>query len=218
MDDLRANPAPLGLMGFGMTTVLLNLHNAGFFGMDDLIIAMGLFYGGLAQVIAGIMEYRRGDTFATTAFTSYGLFWLSLVYIILAGNFESLTVGSDSVYMGWYLMMWGVFTAYMFVGTLRKPRALQVVFGSLTLLFVLLAIGDWTGNGTITEIAGWEGIACGFSAIYLAAADVLNDVFGRTVLPIGEPGHKVDDAWHDMPPLEPTVPHPFIDRLPDFED
>lgn len=208
MEDIRANPAPLGLMGFGMTTVLLNLHNAGFFEMDDLIIALGLFYGGMAQVIAGVMEYRRGDTFGTTAFTSYGLFWLSLVYIIVAGNFETLTVGHDVGFMGWYLIMWGLFTGFMFLGTLRKNRALQVVFGTLTVLFVLLAIGDWTGNETVTTIAGWEGIVCGMSAIYLAAAGVLNETFGRSVLPIGAIAPIAPVRVDEMPPLEPTVPHP----------
>lgn len=186
MRDLRANPAPLGLMGFGMTTVLLNLHNAGFFGTDDLIVAMGIFYGGMAQILAGVMEFRKGNTFGTTAFTSYGLFWLSLVYILVAGGFESLTLGHDAGFMGWYLLLWGVFTAFMFLGTLRKNRALQFVFGSLTVLFLLLAIGDWTANETITRIAGFEGIVCGLSAMYLAMAEVLSESLGRTVLPIGE--------------------------------
>ncbi len=186
MSDTRANPAPLGLMGFGMTTVLLNIHNAGFFEMDPLIIGMGIFYGGIAQVIAGIMEFRKGNTFGTTAFTSYGLFWLSLIYIVLVGD-------ADPTFMGWYLFMWGLFTAYMFLGTLNKNRALQFVFGSLAVLFFLLAIGDWFDLGTVTEIAGWEGIVCGFSAIYLAAAEVLNETYGRTVLPIG-PMQAVPDT------------------------
>lgn len=209
MTDVRANPAPLGLMGFGMTTVLLNIHNIGFFEMDQLILAMGIFYGGLAQVIAGIMEFRKGNTFGTTAFTSYGLFWLSLVWIIAARGGESFGIGNDAGYMGWYLFMWGVFTAYMFLSTLTKNRALMFVFGSLTVLFWLLAIGDWTGNETITQIAGWEGVICGFSAIYLAAADVLNEDFGRTILPVG----PIGAAKAVMPPLEPTVPHPHDDHI-----
>jgi len=180
MDDLRANPAPLGLMGFGMTTVLLNIHNAGFFDVDAIVLAMGIFYGGIAQVIAGMMDFRRGDTFGTTAFTSYGLFWLTLVYILLFGP-------ADKTYMGWYLFMWGIFTAYMFLGTLRKNRAVQFVFGSLAVLFFLLALGDWFDATWITRVAGWEGIVCGLSAIYLAAAEVLNETYGREVLPIGEP-------------------------------
>lgn len=178
MENLRANPAPLGLMGFGMTTILLNLHNAGFFELDDAILAMGIFYGGLAQIIAGIMEFRNRNTFGLTAFTSYGLFWLSLVYIVRFGE-------ADPAFLGWYLFLWGVFTAYMFVATLNKNRALQVVFLTLALLFFALAIGEWTGNETITEIAGWIGLLSGSAAFYTAAAEVLNETYGRVMLPVG---------------------------------
>jgi len=179
----RANPAPLGLMGFGMTTVLLNLHNAGFFEVGAMIIAMGFFYGGMAQVFAGIMEFRKANTFGTTAFTSYGLFWISLgmIWVLETSGF----IAEDTNYLAWYLFMWGIFTAYMYIGTLKLNRALQVVFGSLTILFVLLAIGRWADSEVITKIAGWEGIVCGFSAIYAAAAQVLNEVYGRQVLPLG---------------------------------
>ena len=161
MND-RANPAPLGLMGFGMTTVLLNIHNAGFFGegVDTMILAMGIFYGGIAQVIAGIMEFRKNNLFGMTAFISYGSFWLTFVFIVLWG-------GADSGFLGWYLFLWGLFTAYMYLNTLNKNRALQVIFGTLVILFWLLAIGHWvTGDAadTIIKIAGWEGIFCGGSA------------------------------------------------------
>jgi succinate-acetate transporter protein len=183
MDNDLANPAPLGLMGFGMTTVLLNLHNAGLWGLDSMILAMGIFYGGVAQVIAGVLEFRRGNTFGTTAFTSYGLFWLTLVFLLIApkmGWWDAPVSGA----MVAYLVMWGLFTFLMFVSTLRLNRAVQVVFLSLTVLFGLLAIADATGNGTIRMIAGIEGIFCGFSAIYLAMAEVMNEYYGRTVLPI----------------------------------
>jgi hypothetical protein len=178
MDNIRANPAPLGLMGFGMTTVLLNLHNAGFFEVDATILAMGIFYGGLAQIIAGIMEFRKGNTFGLTAFTSFGFFWLTLVYILIDG-------GVNAAFMGWYLFLWGVFTAYMFLATLNKNRALQVVFFSLAVLFFLLAAAHWMDSGVVTQIAGWVGIFTGLSAFYLAAAEVLNETYGRHVLPIG---------------------------------
>ncbi len=184
MKDEFANPAPLGLMGFGMTTVLLNLHNAGLWPIDSMILGMGIFYGGLAQVVAGIMEFRKGNTFGTTAFTSYGFFWLTLVFLLLApawGWWEAPT--SDA--MSAYLFMWGLFTAFMFVSTLRLNRAVQFIFGSLTLLFWLLALRDLTGNGVIGDIAGIEGIICGASAIYLAMAEVINEYYGRVVLPIG---------------------------------
>jgi succinate-acetate transporter protein len=181
--DLTANPAPLGLMGFGMTTVLLNLHNAGIFGLGSMILAMGIFYGGMAQVFAGWMEWKKGNTFGTTAFMSYGLFWLSLVGLIAL---PEMGVGNPptSYAMASYLAMWGTFTAIMFIGTLKMNRALQLVFGSLALLFFLLALGDYTGNSTITHIAGIEGIVCGASAIYAALAQVLNEVYGKTVAPL----------------------------------
>ncbi|AST90938.1 MULTISPECIES: acetate uptake transporter [Sutcliffiella] len=183
--EVTANPAPLGLMGFGMTTVLLNIHNAGFFALDAMILGMGIFFGGLAQVIAGIMEFKKNNTFGTTAFTSYGFFWLSLValnMIPLMGYGEA----ASSTSMAAYLFMWGLFTLFMFIGTLRINVALQVVFGTLTILFFLLAIGNFTGSSLILTIAGYEGIICGFTAIYAAMAQVLNEVYGKTVLPIGE--------------------------------
>lgn len=182
--DTTANPAPLGLLGFGMTTVLLNLHNAGFFGLDTMILGMGIFYGGIAQVIAGIMEWKKKNTFGTTAFTSYGLFWLTLVALLVLPKMGWGTAPSKEG-MSAYLFMWGLFTACMFVGTLKLNRALQVVFGSLVVLFWLLALGDITENATIKTIAGYEGIFCGLSAIYTAIAQILNEVYNKTILPLG---------------------------------
>lgn len=182
--DVTANPAPLGLLGFGMTTVLLNIHNAGFFPLDSMILAMGIFYGGLAQVIAGIMEWKKNNTFGTTAFTSYGLFWMTLVGLKVMPELK-MGVAANSTAMAAYLFMWGLFTLVMFIGTLRINKALQVVFGTLTILFMLLALGNFTGSSSILTFAGYEGIFCGFSAIYAALAQVLNEVYGKTVLPIG---------------------------------
>ncbi len=184
-NDTTANPAPLGLLGFGMTTVLLNFHNAGYYPMDSMILAMGIFYGGLAQIFAGLLEWKKGNTFGTTAFTSYGIFWLVLVALIILPKTSLGIVATDKATMGTFLALWGVFTLLMFVGTLRSTKALQFVFGSLALLFFLLAIGDWTGIEKITRIAGIEGIVCGLSAIYTALAQVLNEVYGKTVLPLG---------------------------------
>ena len=180
-----ANPGPLGLLGFGMTTVLLNLHNAGFLPLSIVIVAMGIALGGLAQIIAGIRELCQGNTFAGTAFTAYGLFWWSLVVIWVNPFAEAGMEGASKAAMGWYLLLWGIFTAFMFVGTLKHNRATQVVFGSLTVLFLLLALGDFTGNHTITMIAGFEGIFCGLSAIYSAVGQIVNGEFGKTVLPLG---------------------------------
>ncbi|GAA4502795.1 acetate uptake transporter [Pseudaeromonas paramecii] len=186
MNGNLANPAPLGLMGFGMTTVLLNIHNAGFISLSAMILAMGLAYGGAAQVIAGILEFKKGNTFGLTAFTSYGFFWLSLVALLVLPKL-GWADAADATAMGFYLLVWGIFTLFMFLGTLKGPKALQFVFGSLVVLFFLLAIKDFTGNAALGTLAGFEGIVCGASAIYLAMAEVLNEKFGRSVLPIGEP-------------------------------
>ncbi len=182
--DTTANPAPLGLLGFGMTTVLLNLHNAGLFELNAMILGMGIFYGGMAQVIAGIMEWKKKNTFGTTAFTSYGLFWLTLVALLVLPKLNWAAPTSKGA-MGAYLVMWGLFTLVMFIGTLRLNRALQFVFLSLTILFFLLAAGDFTGVTGITRLAGWEGIICGASAIYTGLAQVLNEVYGRPLWPLG---------------------------------
>src|SRR5258707_269344 len=161
LKDTTANPAPLGLLGFGMTTVLLNLHNA------------------------GIMEWRKGNTFATTAFLSYGLFWFSLVALIILPKLGWATASNDTA-MAAYLFMWGLFTAVMFIGTLRLHVAGQVVFGSLTILFFLLAIGDFINAGPgFKHFTGYEGSFCGLSATYAGLAQVLNEVFGKVILPLG---------------------------------
>ncbi len=118
-----ANPAPLGLMGFGMTTILLNLHNIGMFPMDGIILAMGIFYGGIAQIFAGLLEYKKGNTFGLTAFTSYGSFWLTLVALLLLPKM-GLAEATEAHFLGVYLGLWGIFTLFMFFGTLRRqPRA-----------------------------------------------------------------------------------------------
>jgi len=184
LKDVTANPAPLGLIAFGMTTVLLNLHNAGLFPLNTMILAMGIFYGGLAQVIAGIMEWKKGNTFGATAFTSFGFFWLSLVGLLVMPKMGWGDAAGTTA-MAAYLAIWGIFTLVMFFATLKLNRALQFVFGSLAILLFLLAIGDATGNVVITRIAGFEGIIVGISALYAGLAQVLNEVYGRTIAPIG---------------------------------
>jgi uncharacterized protein len=182
--DSTANPAPLGLMGFGLTTILLNIHNAGYYELNSMILAMGIFYGGLAQVIAGLLDFRKGNEFGATAFCSYGLFWLSLVALIVFPGWDLGSKPTDRA-MGWYLFSWALFTAVMFVGSLRTTRALQAVFATLTILFVLLAVRDWAGSVTVGKIAGWEGILTGLLAVYTATGQIWNDVYGRTILPLG---------------------------------
>ena len=178
-----ANPAPLGLIGFGMTTVLLNLHNSGIIPLSVVIVAMGLALGGAAQVIAGIMEFRKNNVFGATAFTAYGLFWWSLIIIWWNPTGSN---AADVVSMGFYLLLWGIFTLFMSIGTLKHNRATQIVFFSLTILFFMLSIGDFTESDVVTTIAGIVGIICGCSAIYAGLAQVVNNEFGKTVLPLGK--------------------------------
>ena len=212
MSENQANPAPLGLLGFGVTTVLLNfVHNFRLGSVDGMIIGMGICYGGIAQIIAGVLEYKRGNTFGTTAFTSYGLFWLSFVvlnwlgvsivaengiwpfsiYAPISGYGTPWFVSQEAFMI--YFFMWGLFTLLMFFGTLKKNRAIQFVFMSLAVLFFLLAAKyailaytsmTATDLELFTRIIGVEGIICGLSAFYLAIAEVLNEEHGKTVLPI----------------------------------
>lgn len=184
--DTTANPAPLGLLAFGMTTVLLNFHNAGFYELNSMILAMGICYGGIAQVIAGIMEWKKGNTFATTAFVSYGFFWLSLVALVVLPKMITTLTATNETALAVYLSTWGLFTAVMFLGTLRLNRALQFVFGTLTILFAMLAFGDFTdASPAFKHATGYEGLVCGFAAIYTGLAQVLNELYGKVVLPIG---------------------------------
>ena len=183
-NSAKADPAPLGLMGFGMTTVLLNLHNAGIVPMGGAILAMGLGFGGATQFVAGLLEYANNNTFGMTAFMSYGAFWLSLVVLLFLPHW-GLVAPSSPALMGSYLLMWGLFTAVMTIGTLHASRMHQVVFSSLTLLFVLLGFAEILEQPMLTVVAGYEGLFCGFSAIYLAAAELIAAQLGHTAAPVG---------------------------------
>lgn len=174
-----ANPAPLGLLGFGMTTVLLSLHNAGFVPLDNVTLSMGIFCGGIAQIIAGIMEYRNGNTFGTTAFTLYGVFWLALVAI----KTDLFEMSSDGTTMGMFCLMWGIMTLFMFIGTLKGRNSLKFVFLTLTVTFFLLTIADLAGNHSMMNVAGLVGIICGLSAMYTAFAEVIAEQHGKEILP-----------------------------------
>jgi uncharacterized protein len=181
--ETTANPAPLGLAAFGMTTILLNIHNAGYFPMDTMIFAMGIFFGGIAQVIAGIMEFKKKNTFGFTAFISYGFFWISLVGLMVMPKLGWGETPS-SASMASFLGIWGLFSLFMLIATFKLNRALQIIFSLLVILFILLVFAKATGNETIHQIAGFEGILCGLSALYTAMAQVINEVYGRTVLPV----------------------------------
>jgi len=177
-----ANPAPLGLAGFGMTTILLNLHNAGIIEMSNVILVMGIFYGGFAQILAGAFEFKKGNTFGTVAFISYGCFWWTLVGIVILGKFGFMAPTPQS--MGWYLLFWGIFTLFLFFGTLNGSNVGKGVFLTLTILFFLLAASEFTGNAAIHKFAGYEGIVCGVLALYDAMAQILNEKYNRVVLPV----------------------------------
>lgn len=186
--DTNANPAPLGLMGFAFTTILLNIHNAGYYELNSMVLAIGIFYGGIVQLLAGIMEWKKNNTFGTLAFASYGAFWLTLVGIwLIPAIFPSseLAGSPNETALAWFFVFWGIFTAYMFVGTLKLNRALQVLFGLLTVLFFLLAVRDFGGGEIWGRVAGWEGIATGLAAVYTAAAQIINEIYRRVVLPLG---------------------------------
>jgi succinate-acetate transporter protein len=152
--------------------------------MNTMILAMAVFYGGVAQVIACLQEYKKNNTFGATAFGSFGLFWLTFVAMIVFPKWTGVPAPTETA-VGWYLLAWGVFTGLMFIATLRINRSLQTVFFSLTVLFVLLAIQKWTLNTTLEKVAGWEGIFVGLSAVYGSIAQILNEAYGRVVLPIG---------------------------------
>lgn len=179
-----ANPAPLGLAGFALTTFILNLHNAGFIGIGAAL-TLGLFYGGLAQLVAGFLEFRTGNTFGMTAFSSYGAFWISLASTVLM---EMNKLIAPEALQGWLLATlgaWTLFTFILWIATFKHNKALVTVFTTLLILFILLDIHVWTGSKLIGHIAGWEGMFCALTAWYLMAAIVINDSFGREVLPVG---------------------------------
>ncbi|HTY46908.1 MAG TPA: acetate uptake transporter [Methanomassiliicoccales archaeon] len=187
--DRTANPAPLGLCAFGITTILLNLHNVGLFALGSVVLAMGIFYGGLAQVVVGVMEWKKGNGFGALAFMSYGLFWLSLVGIVLLPSL-GLASATQPAAMASYLGLWGFLTLFLFPIALRSSGALGFVFGSLAILFFALCVGEATGDGGIVTAAGIWGLIVGSSAVYTGLAELYNSTFGRPILPLWEPKQK----------------------------
>lgn len=181
--DTTANPGPLGLTGFGLTTMLLNLHNAGLFGMDTMIFGMGLMMGGLVQLIVGLLEWKKGNLFGTMAFTSYGAFWISLVFLLIMPKM-GLGEAPSSTAMGYYLGLWGLYSFGLFVATTKMGRAMMVLFGSVVALFALLSIANFTGSHFVHTIAGIEGVFCGFTALYIAIATLYIEVFKKPILPL----------------------------------
>ncbi len=181
MTGKLANPGPLGLAGFAFTTWMLSMINAGWFDAKALgmVIALAMAYGGTAQMVAGVLEFRKGNTFGTVAFFSYGAFWWSFA---LFAHYFGATV--PAAFIGWYLFVWGIFTFYMWIASLKTTMALQLVFLALWITFILLAIGAW-GVASMTTLGGYVGLITAILAFYLSAAEVINESFGRTVLPLG---------------------------------
>ena len=178
--DEWANPGALGLAAFGLNTILLQIHNLGLI-TNTMPLVFGFFWGGLAQIIAGIIDARRGDTFGLTAFTSYGVFWISLGFSFLLQWMGLISI--DNPGYAWMFIMWGIFTGFMSIGTFKMTMVHSVVFVSLTVLFFLLAAVFF---GAISGVvAGIEGTICGLSAVYGSAAVILNQKYGREVLPMG---------------------------------
>lgn len=177
----RANPAPLGLCSLGMTLLLFSLHIAGFFGLNAMVIAMSIFYGGLAQIVAGIIQGWQNNTFGLTAFTSFGFFWLSMAGILILPELGWAKVASNDS-MAAYYAVWAFFSFLLFIAALRLGVALQFTVILLTLFFILLAYSNFSPKSHIRPFAGYTGIICGILAIYTGIADLLNDVYRKIVL------------------------------------
>ncbi len=184
-----ANPAPLGLVGFGLTTVILSLVNAGVLppGGEQVVIPMAFAYGGLIQMLAGMLEFRTGNTFGTVAFLSYGAFWWWFALLVLLGGHGVLDLSQAGSTIGAALIGWGVFTLYMWIATFRLSKALWWIFLTLWITFFLLGFGALLGRNELHVAGGWLGIVCGSIAMYTSFALVTNATFGKTVIPVGAP-------------------------------
>ena len=180
-----ANAGPLGLSAFAITTFLLSMVNAGLIaeGAEPIVFGMALMVGGLAQVLAGMWEFRTGNTFAGTAFVAYGAFWLSFWALVqfYVADIPKADVGDA---LGLYLIAWGIFTAYMFVASFKTSRGVNVVFGLLLFTFLALGIGELAASTGLTRAGGYLGLLTAAAAAYVAMAEITNATFGRTVLPI----------------------------------
>ena len=183
--DITAGAGALGLLGYGMPGVLLGLANAGIIQAGSMILGMVIFFGGFAMFTAGLMEWKKGNTYGMAAYASYGLFWFSFAALLLLPVLGLAKDTGGAGAMAAYLALWGLFTVILFIGSLKMSRALQFVLGTLALVFLLESAGAATGSSIFTVLAGYIGIVSGFAAIYTALAPVLNDIYGRTIAPLG---------------------------------
>jgi succinate-acetate transporter protein len=182
-----ANPAALGLVGFGLTTILLSLVNAKLLpaGGEAVVIPMALAYGGLIQIIAGMMEFKLGNTFGMTAFLSYGAFWWWFALLLMLGHLGALDLSGAGPTVGVALLLWGVLTLYLSVSAFRVSWLLFAVFTTLWIAFLLLGLGGALKQPNLAQDGGWVGLLCGTLAVYGSFAITTNATFGRTVLPLG---------------------------------
>ena len=183
LTDNTANPAPLGLCAFGMTTLLLSLHNAGITGLSSPIIAMAILYGGIAQVCVGLMEWKKKNSFGMLTFGSFGFFWITFAAILILPAL-SLAKAPTPVELAAFLAIWGVFAFGLFICTLAMHRLLQITLAAVVLLVVFLVAANLTGSALILTIGGVTGLIAGGLALYMGMGQVINEIFGRKILPV----------------------------------
>ena len=183
LNDNTANPAPLGLCAFGMTTILLSVHNAGFTALSSPILAMAIFYGGIAQVIVGLMEWKKKNSFGMLTFGSFGFFWISFAGILMLPAL-GLAKGPQPAELAVFLALWGIFALGLFICTLRMHRLLQVTLAAVVLLVALLVAAELTGSSMVLNAGGFVGIIAGALALYMGMGQVINEIYGRRVLPV----------------------------------
>jgi len=183
LNDNTANPAPLGLCAFGMTTMLLSLHNAGVTALSSPILAMAIFYGGIIQIIVGIMEWKKNNSFGMVTFGSFGCFWIVFASLLLLPAL-GVAKGPQPVDLAAFLALWGIFAFGLFICTLRMHKLLQITLAAVVLLVFLLVAAQLTGNTMILNAGGIIGLVAGALALYLGMGQVINEIYGSRVLPL----------------------------------
>jgi hypothetical protein len=191
-EQKTANPAVLGLLGYGVSTVLLSLANSGLYPVDGVVLVMGIFFGGIAQTLVAVMAFRLGDTFGVTAFGGYSFLWLSFAFINVGAISEWWTVSGTAI--GFYLLMWMVFTIGLVFASTGAPRMLTIVLALTVVLLGSLGFGALTGNAALSLFGGYEGVLTGALAMYLGFAFLINEMYGKTVLPVGAPLRSAPQA------------------------
>jgi len=181
--DNTANPAPLGLCAFGMTTILLSLHNAGITGLSSPIVSMALFYGGLAQLVVGLMEWKKNNTFGMVTFASFGLFWISFAALLMMPAL-GLATAPSAPDLAAFLFVWGILIVGLFICSLKMHRILQITLAAVVLLVVLLVTANLTGSHLIHTLAGFMGIIAGALALFMGIGAVINEIYGSRVVPV----------------------------------